>query len=121
VKNYKKRLESNGKAKDLLAMGDSLITRIDQWEKNLIQPRQKTFQDVINYNNKLNAELMNLKDYVDAAEPKVTEGAKERFQDLQNQWVRFEMEWNAIVGTEMKVFNLMYKNLDLPALLMERE
>ncbi|QBA63153.1 VPS10 domain-containing protein [Muriicola soli] len=121
VKAYKKRLSGKGKAKDLLATGDSLIARIDKWEKNLIQPRQKTFQDVINYNNKLNAELMNLKDYVDAAEPKVTEGAKERFQDLQKQWVRFEMEWDLIVRTEMLLFNTIYESLELPALITERE
>ncbi|MEY8019217.1 exo-alpha-sialidase [Muriicola sp. SD30] len=121
VKAYKETLKGNEIAEELLTQGDSLINRIDQWEKNLIQPRQKTFQDVINYNNQLNAELMNLKDYVDAAEPKVTEGAKERLRDLQKQWAGFEVEWETIVQKEMESFNRTYKELDLPALIMERE
>ncbi|GGD47996.1 VPS10 domain-containing protein [Muriicola marianensis] len=119
VKAYKALLKDNGRAKDLLAMGDSLVTRIDRWEENLIQPKQKTFQDVINFHNQLNAELMNLKDYVDAAEPKVTAGAKERYADLLNEWVQFEMEWQMIMKTEMLLFNTMYKGLELPALIMK--
>ncbi len=119
VKAYKTLLKDNRRAKDLLAMGDSLVTRIDRWEENLIQPKQKTFQDVINFHNQLNAELMNLKDYVDAAEPKVTQGAKDRYADLLNQWVQFEMEWQTIVKTEMLLFNAMYNDLELPALIMK--
>ncbi len=121
VKAYKELLKENARAKDLLATGDSLITRIETWEENLIQPKQKTFQDVINFHNQLNAELMNLKDYVDAAEPKLTEGARERYQDLLAEWVRFETEWQLIVNTEMRIFNMTYKSLDLPALIMEKD
>jgi photosystem II stability/assembly factor-like uncharacterized protein len=119
VKGYKKLLKDNAKATALVTMGDSLVTRIDQWEENLIQPKQKTFQDVINYHNQLNAELMNLKDYVDVAEPKVTDGARERLSDLSGLWRRFETEWKAIVNTEMAKFNQTYRALELPALIME--
>ncbi len=119
VRAYKALLKDNGRAKDLLDMGDSLVTRISRWEENLIQPKQKTFQDVINFHNQLNAELMNLKDYVDAAEPTVTQGAKERLRDLQEAWSRFETEWKAIVDREMSDFNRKYRELELPALIME--
>ena len=121
VKAYRELLKGNTRAEALLATGDSLITRIETWEENLIQPEQKTFQDVINFHNQLNAELMNLKDYVDAAEPKVTEGARERYKDLLAQWIRFEAEWQLIVNTEMKAFNQTHKSLDLPALIMEKK
>ncbi len=116
---YAKLLENNIDAKPLLEKGKVLKTRIDTWEKNLIQPEQKTFQDVINYNNQLNAELMNLKDYVDAAEPKVTKGAKERLQDLLSEWKAYEQERNAIVNTEMAAYNQLFKALELPALILE--
>ncbi|NER09681.1 Uncharacterized protein SAMN06265375_101803 [Muriicola jejuensis] len=119
VKAYKELLKENGKAQELLSMGDSLVTRIETWEENLIQPKQKTFQDVINFHNQLNAELMNLKDYVDAAEPKVTQGAKQRMEDLMKKWSGFEMEWKAIVNREMSDFNRKYRELGLPALIVE--
>ena len=92
LKSYAELLKDNEKANELLDKGKSLIDRIDTWEQKLIQPKQKTFQDVINFNNRLNAEFMELKDYVDAAEPKVTKGAKERLKDLMAEWKTYETE-----------------------------
>ena len=96
-----------------------MIKRINNWEENLIQEKQKTFQDVINFNNKLNAQLINLKGYIDQANPKVTSGAKERFQDLLNDWQVYKTEYNAIINNEMKSYNRLYKSLNLPALILD--
>ena len=119
LKSYASLLKENEKAAELLTMGEELLERIATWEENLIQPNQKTFQDVINFNNQLNAEFMNLKDYVDAAEPKVTQGAKERLGDLLGLWKTFENEKNAIVETEMAAYNQLYKQLELSAILLK--
>jgi hypothetical protein len=54
LEGYANLLKNNDRAKDLLEKGETLIKRIVSWEENLIQSKQKTFQDVINYNNKLN-------------------------------------------------------------------
>ncbi len=118
LKGYGKLLKDNDHAETLLKKGDSLVARIDTWEENLIQPKQKTFQDVINYNNQLNAELMNLKDYVDAAEPKVTKGAKERLKDLLAAWATYKKERDAIVDIEMASYNSMYRALGLQAIIL---
>jgi hypothetical protein len=87
----------------------------------LIQPNQKTFQDVINFRNQLNAEFMHLKGFVDVAEPKVTEGAKERLRDLLAQWKTYEDEKNAIVGSGMQEYNQLFKSLDIPAIILTEE
>lgn len=118
LKNYAKLLSENNEAKALLDKGKVLIERIDTWERKLIQPKQKTFQDVINYNNQLNAEFMGLKSYVDTAEPKVTQGAKERLKDLMAEWKTYESERNAIVNDEMKAYNKLYDDLGLPAIIL---
>ena len=117
---YAKLLKGNTAAEELVTKGEDLLERIKIWEENLIQPNQKTFQDVINFNNQLNAEFMNLKDYVDAAEPKVTQGAKDRLSDLLAQWNTFENEKNAIVATEMAAYNELFKSLALPAIIMDK-
>ena len=114
-----KLLKNNEVAKPLLKKGDSLIERIVSWEENLIQSKQKTFQDVINYNNKLNAQLIHLKGYIDAAEPKVTKGALERWNDLQKDWNVYAQERKAIVEEEMTAYNLMYKELGLQAIILK--
>ncbi len=120
LKDYAKLLKENEKAKELLEKGKSLIERIDTWEQSLIQPNQKTFQDVINFNNQLNAEFMELKSYVDAAEPKVTKGAKERLKDLLADWKTYENERNTIVDQDMQEYNQMFKDLELPALILDK-
>lgn len=119
LETYAKLLKDNPKAGELVEKGKVLIERIDTWERNLIQPDQKTFQDVINYNNRLNAELMYLMGFIDTAEPKVTQGAKERLNDLLADWKTYENERNAIVNTEMLAYNAMYRELELPAILLK--
>ncbi|MGB5172827.1 MAG: glycosyl hydrolase [Eudoraea sp.] len=119
LKTYDELLKKQDKAKTLLEEGDALVKQIEIWEEKLIQPKQKTFQDVINYNNQLNAELMHLKGFVDSADPVVTEGAKNRLDDLQKEWKVFEDEKNTIINKEMKAYNELYKSLELPAIIME--
>ncbi|MGB5818474.1 MAG: glycosyl hydrolase [Saonia sp.] len=120
LETYAKLLKGDPKAENLLEKGETLIKRIETWEENLIQPKQKTFQDVINYNNQLNAELMYLKGFIDAAEPKVTQGAKERLNDLLADWKVYENEHNAIVNTEMSAYNALYKELGFEAIIMKK-
>uniref|UniRef100_UPI0030EBC9E0 WD40/YVTN/BNR-like repeat-containing protein n=1 Tax=uncultured Maribacter sp. TaxID=431308 RepID=UPI0030EBC9E0 len=118
LKQYNQLLEDHTKAEALLKQGDSLIKRISSWEENLIQPNQKTFQDVINFENKLNAQLLNLREYIDVAEPKVTMGAKERLRDLLAIWGSYKTEHNAIINTEMKAYNTLFQSLEIPAIIL---
>ncbi|WP_285649881.1 VPS10 domain-containing protein [Allomuricauda sp. NBRC 101325] len=118
LEKYKELLKDNEDAKDLLENGDKLLERISTWEENLIQPKQKTFQDVVNFSSKLNADFMNLKGFIDVEEPKVTGGAKELYKDLMAEWKTYEDEKTAIVDGEMKTYNNMFKALDIPAIIM---
>ncbi|RMZ49744.1 glycosyl hydrolase [Flavobacteriaceae bacterium PRS1] len=119
LKSYQLLLKENKEANTLLEKAEIIIDSIDSWEQKLIQPKQKTFQDVINFNNQLNAQFMHLKNYVDAADPRLTSGAKLRLADLKQQWQVFSSEKNTIVNEEMKAFNDLYNSLNLPALIME--
>ena len=101
-------------------LGLELKEKLEQWERQLIQPDQKTFQDVINFNNKLNAEFMHLKGYVDGPDPAVTQGAKERFADLKMQWKQIQSELDALISTEIANFNQQYKNLAIPSLMLPK-
>ncbi|MEM8999530.1 MAG: glycosyl hydrolase [Bacteroidota bacterium] len=116
---YEDLLKDHEQAKALLEKGTELAERIKTWEENLIQPQQKTFQDVINFHNQLNADFMHLKGFVDMAEPKVTEGAKERLRDLMQQWNAYEKEKEDIINKEMAEYNTMFKSLQLPALILK--
>ncbi|MCI4670485.1 MAG: glycosyl hydrolase [Bacteroidia bacterium] len=116
---YAQLLEGNEKTKPLVEKGKELQKRINNWEANLIQEKQKTFQDVINFNNKLNAQLKQLMNYIDQADPKVTQGAKDRFADLSKDWQLYKAERDAIIKTEMKAYNELFKSLEIPALIVD--
>ena len=118
---YESLLEGNEKANPLLEKGEALQERITKWEESLIQPKQKTFQDVINFNNQLNAELMYLRGFIDVAEPAVTQGAQERLSDLIQQWNVLAKERDAIVGEGMAEYNALYRDLGLPALILKED
>ncbi len=119
LNSHKKLLKDKEEAKELLAKGKELLKRIDTWERKLIQPDQKTFQDVINFQNKLNAHFMHLKSFAGSAHPKVTTGSKQRLKDLVAEWKSFQEERNAIVDTEMAAYNALFKSLDLPAIILD--
>ncbi|WP_235297331.1 WD40/YVTN/BNR-like repeat-containing protein [Portibacter marinus] len=119
ILTYKKLLKENEEAKELLVQGDTILAHIENWEEQLIQPDQKTFQDVINYNNKLNAEFMNLKSYIDSPMPALTDGATLRFADLMKEFDELEEERKQITEVEMQKYNDMYKSLNLPAIILD--
>ncbi|MFY0630277.1 MAG: glycosyl hydrolase [Flavobacteriaceae bacterium] len=121
LNHYAKLLKGNNDAKSLLEKGKDLLKRINSWEENLIQEKQKTFQDVINFNNKLNAQLIQLKSYIDQADPKVTQGAKERYKDLMKDWQVYQTERDTIINTEMKAYNSLYRSLNIPALILKKK
>lgn len=115
---YSKSLKSNEKYKALIELGKEISVKLDLWERKLIQPDQKTFQDVINFNNQLNAQFMHLKSYIDGADPEVTIGAIQRKMDLDQDWSNLEKLLNKIINSDMKKFNDLYKSLNIPSIII---
>ena len=111
-----KNIQDKADYQSLYAQGQKLKDALVAWEKKLIQPDQKTFQDVINFNNQLNAEFMHLKGYVDSADPAVTKGALERFDDLKNEWNAASEALQGLITNEIATFNQTYQDLKIPVL-----
>jgi photosystem II stability/assembly factor-like uncharacterized protein len=121
ITRHREFFPDHDQAEIVSAMGDSIIKKIDAWEKALIQPSQKTFQDVINFHNRLNAELMNLKGYVEGPMPEVTQGAKDRLADLMQEWDKHYEIQQAIIKEDVKEYNEAYLGLNLPAIILDKK
>lgn len=106
------------KADTLISLGEEILSDISDWENELVQPKQKTFQDVINFPNQLNSELLNLKDRVDTDYPVITSGARERLADLQKEWSGLSDKMDTIVE-RLNDYNELYRSLALPAIKMD--
>jgi photosystem II stability/assembly factor-like uncharacterized protein len=92
--------------------------RLNEWETKLIQPNQKTFQDVINFNNMLNAQFMHLKAFIDADDPELTQGAKKRYKDLIVIWSKYKTELDQIIDNDFKAFEKNYLEAQVPLIMV---
>ncbi len=80
------RTEEHPLADSIRTVGQALTASIAEWEAGLVQRRQKTFQDVINFKNQLDAQILALIGSVDGTEPPLTAGAQDRWRDLAAEW-----------------------------------
>ena len=105
----------------LIAQANDLIKKIEQWESNLIQPKQKTFQDVINFPNQLNTEFLNLKSRMDGHNPSITAGAKVRFNDLMAEWNIYKKAYNDLINNDIQAFNKAFKASGVDVLMLPKK
>lgn len=62
---------------------DEVLEMINASEAEMVQPKQKTFQDVINFENKLEVQLLHIYGTIDGIEPPITNGQKKRVGDMK--------------------------------------
>jgi len=118
LSHYLEILADNDRFTSLIKKAKEIDEKLKNWEQNLIQPNQKTFQDVINFNNKLNAEWMYLKDFVDSEIPEVTQGAMDRHKDLKFQWNKQKAALDQIIEEDFNAFEDLFNAADVPALII---
>jgi len=101
-------------------VGTALTDRIDGWEDVLIQPDQKTFQDVINFLNQLDAQILALVQSVDGTEPPVTQGARDRLSDLSQAWRGHAQTRDEILALDLTAFESLLDELGIEHVLIPR-
>ncbi|MEJ2205533.1 MAG: glycosyl hydrolase [Gemmatimonadota bacterium] len=104
----------------IAAAAGSLTERLDSWEDVLVQPDQKTFQDVINFVNQLDAQVLALIGSVDGTEPPVTQGARERLRDLDDAWSDHARTRDAILSEDLDAFEALLEELGIPHIVISR-
>ncbi len=119
VEGYNELLKNDTNAKDIVNAGKEILKKLEKWESNLIEPRSKNGQDVINFQNKLNSEFLQIRSVADAHDPRITQGAKERFADVQTEWAKHKQTMQEIVTKDITDYNKLFKDKNLPALITE--
>ena len=116
LNHYLKILNGKEKYNVIYDQALAIKKRLNEWEIKLIQPNQKTFQDVINFNNMLNAQFMHLKAFVDTDDPELTQGAKQRYKDLIAIWGKYKTELDKIIDNDFNAFEKNYREAQVPVL-----
>ncbi|MBX9785071.1 MAG: hypothetical protein K2X48_17430 [Chitinophagaceae bacterium] len=117
IDNYNEVLKDKKESKELIDAGSALIKKINEWEANLAEVRQRNFQDVINWPSKLNAEFFNLKNLVDVHDPRITNGQKVRLNDLEAEWSKYKTQMDVELKKALDEYNQKFKNANFPAII----
>lgn len=127
MRKVKKQLEAHQELlKDKTAMKDvaeaakTLVKKIDLWESNLVQTKQKNFQDVINFPSKLNTEFFAIRSVVDVHDPRITQGARDRFTDLEKQWAVYQEQMKVIQSDDIGKYNDLFRQKNIPAIVLDK-
>lgn len=104
----------------LRTSGRDLVDRLTELERQLVQPDQQTFQDVINFPNRLNADFLYLKGAIEGSPPPVTEGARQRLDDLTREWDERRAALERLLGAELDAWNASVRDRAVPAVVVRR-
>ncbi|MEC7857783.1 MAG: glycosyl hydrolase, partial [Bacteroidota bacterium] len=98
------------KFSNIMDLAAETIKLIDKTESLLISPKQKTFQDIINFRNQLDAQMFDLLNTVDGNIPPVTNGEISRYKDLNNKWLEVKKGFDEVINNVNQINNLIIKN-----------
>ena len=108
LNNLKDRLQTG--YEDIKNLSAETISLVDKTESQLISPKQKTFQDVINFRNQLDAQFLDLLNTVNGNIPPITKGEMERFDDLHQKWVTIKKRYDTVLENVKSINNLIIEN-----------
>ena len=93
---------------------EALISDLSAWEESVIQVKQETFQDVINFPNRLNAELLDALSKLDGNGPELTDGLRGHAHDLLSREADAQAALDALIE-RVAAFNATFAEQALPA------
>ncbi len=100
--------------------GEALVKDMTALEDELVQPKSQSFQDVINFGNRLDAELGALLDSAETGPP-LTAGQQQRWRDLETQWQEKKAKLGELLGTRLDTFNALVAWHAVPAIVLPAE
>lgn len=112
------RTGDDARGEDIQRLGQALLERLAAWQEPLVQRRQQTFQDVINFPNRLNAQYLFLLQAIDSSDPPMGQGARQRWLDLEEEWLQHKIAMEKIYALDLATFNQRVDELQIPAILV---
>jgi photosystem II stability/assembly factor-like uncharacterized protein len=94
--------------------GAEAITKITQWDGNIIQVLHQTYEDEDAWETMLAGQLRYLMDVIDKTGAPVTGGALLRLQDLKAEWAERQSELQMIKDDYIDVINQWALEKDIP-------
>ncbi len=104
--NYLVNLLSDQPALKAVAdSGKKVVDIIKAWEDDLVQAKSQSYDDIINFENKLSADYIFLRGETDGNIPFVTDGQREILAELDAKWAVLKTRMQSIIQTHIGGFN----------------
>jgi hypothetical protein len=113
------RLGERQDVQDVKDLGREITARVDSVENRLVQPKIKTFQDVINFRNGLSDQYLYLQEAIDGSEPPLTKGMTDRFTEIEAEYAPFA-EMVRRVMADVERFNALLKARGIEGVIVRR-
>ncbi len=111
-------LESDATKSSLVTAGKTLLDKLKVWEEKLIQPKSQSYDDVINFVNKLSANIIFVHGEVNGTTPYVTAGQQARYAELHQQWLVLKTEMDELLKKDVAAFNQLCRTLQVDNLIL---
>ncbi len=96
----------------------TLQEKMDKWEEELVQNRTQSYDDIINFVNKLSADYFFLKGEMDNNMPHVTNGQKEQFATLDATWQPLRKKYEEISTIDIPALNALCRKAGIDRVMM---
>jgi photosystem II stability/assembly factor-like uncharacterized protein len=113
INDMVKLVENDNSKSEMVTLSKSLIKKISEWEGKLIQPKSQSYDDVINFVNKLSANIIFVHGEVNSNIPYVTAGQKARYEELHAEWLVYQKEMELLMNKDVADFNALCRTLSI--------
>ncbi|MEL6255806.1 MAG: glycosyl hydrolase [Bacteroidota bacterium] len=115
------RAETAGFSSELMSDAKYMGEKLTALENKLIQTKNESGQDPINYPSQIDDQIAYLYSVVNAQDASPTLGCYERFEDLKKELQPYLDELQEIVDNELKFFTDKVEGMDLPWIVLPKE
>ena len=111
IKDMVKLIEQDNAKSDVVSMGNAIVKKMSVWEEKLIQPKSQAYDDVINFVNKLSANIIFVHGELNGTVPYVTAGQNARYAELHAEWLIYKKEMDELLNKDVAELNAKCKTL----------
>jgi photosystem II stability/assembly factor-like uncharacterized protein len=128
LKSIKERAKEAGYPESISSAADSIVATLTAVEEELRQVKNQSGQDMLRFPPKLDTQFLTLYSYVTGVdnygfggpEGRPTQGAYQRFEDLNVRWREISGRLDAVLATDVPAFNAELSQADVPAVIIRR-
>lgn len=120
VNDISKRAVKAGYSEDVKTAAEELTKKLKVLEDSLIQTKNESGQDAINYQVKLDNHLAYLYSFVHEQDSKPNKSITDRFAELKAQLDGAEKDYHTLVDTDLKSFTTLLEENNIPRIIYKK-